>query len=415
MERQSLVTFKFLGDRVITLAETLLKIMQTRLGFLQSSIKGIPQLIKRSLTLKLVIIILLVFIGSAIGVYIVERGAGGSISSLGEAFWWLIVTVATVGYGDFYPVSVAGRAIASVLIVMAIGLIPFLAAQGASYLVTRRLREERGLEKIRAKNHTVICGWNEHIDKILDGITARGGQVEVVLVNSLAADQMNELLLRYKEIKPKYVHGDFTSEAILELANIRQAGVVIILTDTAQGDEGGADERAILSTLAVKSMNAKAKVCVEVVDGKSSPHVRRAGANEVVVHGEYDPYLLANAAVAEGVVLAVRQLLSYKEGNTIQQRAIPGEYIGKKFGELVGYFREKQNAILIGLCCIGKKLGVEDVLSGDYSMIDEFIDRKFKEAGKEYLSSQFEIPQANINPGDEYIIKSNEAAIVIGK
>jgi hypothetical protein len=135
----------------------------------------------------------------------------------------------------------------------------------------------------------------------------------------------------------------------------------------------------------------------------------------VVVHGEYDPYLLANAALAEGIVLAVRQLLSYKEGNTIQQRAIPGEYVGKKFSELAGYFREKQNAILIGLCCIGKKLGVEDVLSGDYSMIDEFIDRKFKEAGKEYLSSQFEIPQANINPGDEYIIKGNEAAIVIGK
>ncbi len=99
----------------------------------------------------------------------------------------------------------------------------------------------------------------------------------------------------------------------------------------------------------------------------------------------------------------------------MQQKAIPGEYIGKKFGELSAYFREKQNAILIGLCCGGKTLGVADVLGGDYSMIDEFIERKFKEAGKEYLSSQFEVPQANLNPGDDYVINQNELAIVVGK
>jgi voltage-gated potassium channel len=371
---------------------------------------------RRSFLFRLITIVILILIVCSFVIFHFERSAGGGLSSLGEAFWWMFTTISKPVTGSgARPLTPAGRAFTIILVVIGLAIIPLVTAKIASYMVTQRLREERGLEKIRAKNHTIICGWNEHIDKILDGIAAKGGQVDVVLVNSLAADQMNELLLRYKEMKPKYVHGDFTSEAILELANIRQAGVVIILSDTAQGDEGGADERAILGTLAVKSLNAKAKVCVEVVDGRSSPHVRRAGANEVVVHGEYDPYLLANAAVAEGVVLAVRQLLSYKEGNTIQQRAIPGEYIGKKFGELAGYFREKQNAILIGLCCIGKRLGVEDVLSGDYSMIDEFIDRKFKEAGKEYLSSQFEIPQANINPGDEYIIKSNEAAIVVGK
>ncbi|MBM3156133.1 MAG: potassium channel protein [Chloroflexi bacterium] len=371
---------------------------------------------RRSFLFKLVFSIILILIVCAFVIFYFEQDAGGGISSLGEAFWWMFTVISKPVTGSgAKPLTPAGRAFTIILIVIGLAIIPLVTAKIASYMVTQRLREERGLEKIRAKNHTIICGWNEHIDKILDGIAAKGEQKEVVLVNSLAADKMNELLLRYKAIKPKYVHGDFTSEAILELANIRQADVVMILTDTAQGDERGADERAILGTLAVKSLNAKAKVCVEVLDGKSSPHVRRAGANEVVVHGEYDPYLLANAALAEGVVLAVRQLLSYKEGNTIQQRAIPGEYVGKKFGELTGYFRDKQNAILIGLCCVSKRLGVEDVLSGDYSMIDEFIDRKFKEAGKEYLSSQFEIPQANINPGDGYIIKGNEAAIVIGK
>ena len=371
--------------------------------------------VRRSFGLKLVIVLLLVFIGSAIAIYYVERGSGGSIKTLGEAFWWLIVTVATVGYGDFTPVTTTGRIIASALIVIGVSMIPFVAAQGASYLVTRRLREERGLEKIKNKEHTVICGWNEHIDMILDGIMAREEHPEIVLVNSLAPEKMDEVLLRYKSIKPRFVHGDFTSEAILDLANVKQAATVIILSDTVQGNIASADERAVLGTLAVKAMNPRARVCVEVTEPKAAPHVRRAGASEVIVHGEYDPFLITSAAMSEGIVLATRQLLSYREKSCLQQKAIPAEFTGKRFGELAVYFREKQNALLVGLFSMGNALHAEDVLSSDYSLIDDFIERKFKEAGKEYLGAQLEIPQANLNPGDEYIIKQNEVAIVIGK
>ena len=397
------------------LDKALLGTEQHRYNFLKSALQRIFWGVRRSFVLKLGIVLLVLFIGGAVAVYFVERSSGGSIKTLGEAFWWLIVTVATVGYGDFTPVTTTGRIIASVLIVIGVSLIPFVAAQGSSYLVTRRLREERGLEKIKNKEHTVICGWNEHIETILDGIISRQEHPEVILVNSLASEKMNEVLLRYKSIKPKFVHGDFTSEAILELANVRQAATVIILSDTAQGEMASADERAVLGTLAVKTMNPRARVCVEVAEPKAAPHVRRAGASEVIVHGEYDPFLITSAAMAEGVVLAARQLLSHREKNCLQQKVIPAEFVGKKFRELAAYFREKQNAMLVGLFSMGKALHAEDVLSGDYSLIDDFIERKFKEVGKEYLGAQLEIPQANLNPGDDYVIRQSDVAIVIGR
>ena len=384
-------------------------------NFLKLSLEKVLRLVPRDFLFRLVIISFLVFIACAIAVYYMERDSGGSINSFGKSFYWLIVTVATVGYGDFTPITMSGRIIASVLIVLAVALVPIITAKISSYTVTRRLREERGLEKIITKNHTVICGWNEHIDTVVDGVVSRQEHAEIVLVNLSPVERMSELVLRYKVIKLKFVHGDFTSEAFLDLANVRQAASVIILTDTAQGNISSADERAVLATLTVKTMNPRARVCVEVTESKAAPHVRRAGATEVVVHGEHDPYLITSAVMAEGIVLAARQLLSYKEKGSLQQRAIPGEYTGKKFKELSDYFREKQSTILIGLCCMGKALAVEDVLSSDYSLIDEFIERKFKEAGKEYLSSQFEVPQANLNPGDDYVIKQNEVAIVVGK
>ena len=395
--------------------------MQSINNFVKSALDWMRHRATKSFILKLLTVVIIVVLACAVGIYLIERHdpaqpADKGFYSIGETLWWMVVVLTkTPGYVGVYPIAPAARALALVLIIIGISFIPLITAKIASYMVTRQLREERGLEKLKNKEHTVICGWNEHIETILDGIIARQEHPEIILVNSLASEKMNQVLLRYKSIKPRFVHGDFTSEAILDLANVRQAATVIILTDTAQGEVGSADERAVLGTLAVKAMNPRARVCVEVTEPKAAPHVRRAGASEVIVHGEYDPFLLTSAAMSEGIVLAARQLLSYAEKSCLQQKAIPAEFTGKRFGELAAYFREKQNALLVGLFSMGKALHAEDVLSGDYSLIDDFIERKFKEAGKEYLGAQLEIPQANLNPGDDYVIRQNEVAIVIGK
>jgi len=372
--------------------------------------------VSKNFVLKLVVGVIIIGFGCATAVFFFEHSVTAGFKSIWDSFWWLVVVLTKPpGFPGTYPITVAGRAITLILIVIGLSIIPLITARIASYMVTRQLREERGLEKIRNKDHTVICGWNEHVDMILEGIIARQEHPDVVLVNSLVPEKMNQALLKYKSIKPKFVYGDLTNESVLDLANVKQAATVIILSDTAQGDITSADERVVLGTLAVKTMNPRARVCVEVTEPKAAPHVRRAGAGEVIVHGEYDPFLITSAAMAEGIVLATRQLLSYQEKSCLQQKVIPAEFIGKKFGELAAYFREKQNAILVGLFSTGKALHAEDVLSGDYSLIDDFIERKFKEAGKEYLGAQLEIPQANLNPGDDYVIRQNEVAIVIGR
>ena len=64
-----------------------------------------------------------------------EKAKGSNIHDYPDALWWAIVTVTTVGYGDRFPVSAGGRAVAVVLMLVGIGLIGVLTATVASVFI----------------------------------------------------------------------------------------------------------------------------------------------------------------------------------------------------------------------------------------------------------------------------------------
>ena len=75
------------------------------------------------------------FLGAWLVLLFEEKAKGSNIHSYPDALWWAIVTVTTVGYGDRYPVSAGGRAVAVVLMLVGIGLIGVLTATVASVFV----------------------------------------------------------------------------------------------------------------------------------------------------------------------------------------------------------------------------------------------------------------------------------------
>jgi voltage-gated potassium channel len=51
-----------------------------------------------------------------IGVYLAEyKHQDANITNLGDAFWWAIVTITTVGYGEFFPLTFVGRVFLKVI------------------------------------------------------------------------------------------------------------------------------------------------------------------------------------------------------------------------------------------------------------------------------------------------------------
>lgn len=90
------------------------------------------------------IVVVLVATGALLEWRVEHLAPGANITTVGTAFWWAVVTTTTVGYGDTYPVTTAGRFIGTVIMIIGIGLIGTVSATVAAWFVTRkRERTER--------------------------------------------------------------------------------------------------------------------------------------------------------------------------------------------------------------------------------------------------------------------------------
>lgn len=79
---------------------------------------------------------LVVFVAS-VAVLDAERGGDGAIQTFGDAVWWAMTTISTVGYGDAFPITTTGRAIAVGLMLAGIALLGVVTASLASWLLER--------------------------------------------------------------------------------------------------------------------------------------------------------------------------------------------------------------------------------------------------------------------------------------
>jgi voltage-gated potassium channel Kch len=109
------------------------------------------RLAQSTLLFTLVVALILVFTISW-GVLIAEQSApNANIKTYHDAVWWAFVTITTVGYGDYYPVTGWGQSMAVILMFFGLGIIGVLSSYLASTFISLQRRKE-------AK----IVGENEH-------------------------------------------------------------------------------------------------------------------------------------------------------------------------------------------------------------------------------------------------------------
>jgi voltage-gated potassium channel len=112
---------------------------------------------------------LAVVLGSAGLVFVIERNAeGANIDSFGDALWWALVTVTTVGYGDNTPVSGLGRSVAGGLILVGVVLYSVVTAHITAYVIERSRGTEPATVQELVERLSTMEAALRSIDRRLD-------------------------------------------------------------------------------------------------------------------------------------------------------------------------------------------------------------------------------------------------------
>jgi voltage-gated potassium channel len=100
-------------------------------------------ILKRSNTKYAMMVAALIVLLAAVMVWHVEHdNPQSSIHSITDALWWAVTTVTTVGYGDKYPQSPEGKAVAIGLMILGIAIFGLVSATLASYFIESDTNEE---------------------------------------------------------------------------------------------------------------------------------------------------------------------------------------------------------------------------------------------------------------------------------
>jgi voltage-gated potassium channel len=361
-------------------------------------------------------VVLTIIVVTMLVIYIIEVKDNDNINGLFDTFWYAIVTLTTVGYGDISPVTLPGRLFGLIPIAFGVVLVAALSGKIASFLVDLQLRRGKGLVKLKnLQDHFIICGWRHDFEQIIDGVLDANPSLEItdiVLINNAPSEKMELFMANPKYKLISYIHGDFIDEAVLNRANIRKASKVMILADYSEEySPVEIDSRTVMAVLTIEALNRNIYTAAELLDEKFEKYLTLAHCDEVILTKEYVRYLLVNASSGTGVSHIVRDLLAIQgEQNKISIETIPQKYIGKEFKETFNYFIEKQSGILIGVLentgnfFTRKKEALSEAQkTPDISKIVDNL-KKVKE-----LKPNNPV----LNPGFEYILKDHSKGIVV--
>lgn len=102
---------------------------------------------------------------SSAGILVCERSPEANIRTAEDAVWWSVTTITTVGYGDKYPVTSAGRALAVMLMITGVGLFGAMSGVIASFFLgedkVAKKREQALLEELKTL-HAELADLRPH-------------------------------------------------------------------------------------------------------------------------------------------------------------------------------------------------------------------------------------------------------------
>lgn len=196
-----------------------------------------------------------------------------------KSFFFTLVTITTVGYGD-EGLTEEGQAFAAVLLLVGIGTATYslsaIVRVALQFQLSWKLKMREKIKNL--KDHFVICGFGRIGETVCDEI-AKAGVPFVVI-------EQNEDACR-DAIESGYftIQGNSTEDEVLQLSGVAHARGVICVIDN--------DAENVFITLCVRELNPSAYIAARANARASINRLKRAGASLVI-----SPYTAAGLTIA---------------------------------------------------------------------------------------------------------------------
>lgn len=247
---------------------------------------------KRFELLTLLLLLFFIVFAAGIGIYVLEEKINPHINSLFDAFYWALVTISTVGFGDIAPVTIEGRSISMAIIVGGIAMISFATSVIVSAFSEKltEVKEHRVIEKINKSDaFLIICGYGQ-LAKIFLRREELSPESYIIIEKDPARVEIA------KKEGYNVIHEDASRTEVLKRFNTKSAQVTVLCLVAD-------DVENIYITLTAKALSRKIKVITRANDSRMIQKLQYAGADHILL-----PHEVANNMIH----IAITQPTMYK-------------------------------------------------------------------------------------------------------
>lgn len=281
---------------------------------------------RRILAAVVAAIALNVIFGTAF--YFAEREVQEGLSFT-DSIWWAMVTMTTVGYGDYFPQTPIGRfLIAYPCFLLGIGLIGILLGTVSEGIIEYFSRKRKGLTQLIMQNHVIIAGCPsiDRVEKIFSELRlSMSEEIPFVVVSN----QFDELPPRLRDLGISFVKGSLRDQDVVTRSAVKNATGVIILDD-----QDGANDSEIYTTASYLKNLFPEKVdrLLAMIENPGSEALfSKAGLRYISSDGIPDR-IMTQDLNQPGIGQVFTQLLSYRSGCELYLR--PQKLIGQALAKI---------------------------------------------------------------------------------
>ena len=291
----------------------------------------------------------LVYVLAILGIKFFEgQSPDANIKSVGDAFWYAIVTLTTVGYGDFYPITFAGKIIGLIVIIGSLGILGFVIGEVTVRFNQYMEKKKSGFWGSDFENHYIIIGWNEFGQKVASQIIQAGQKVAFVTNNKADLDLISDL---YSSKDVFSLFADHSNIEALNKVNIESSKRIFVNFDD--------DSDTLVFVINLKKRYPEANVVVTCINPSLRDTFVNAGIVHVIAQSEVASKLVASYLFEPYVATYTEDLISTSvadEDSDIQQYIITEDcdFSGEEYMDAFMKLKLEHNAILIGMVKDGR-------------------------------------------------------------